>query len=49
MEPDTPLSTAVRRAITVSLCVGLVLVWLFDLAAYYDPQGTTRSSPSPSC
>lgn len=43
MEPDTPLSPAVRRAITVSLCVGLVLVWLFDLAAYYDPQGRWSS------
>ncbi|MFD3503568.1 sensor histidine kinase [Streptomyces sp. NPDC058676] len=38
MEPDTPLSPAVRRAITVSLCGGLALVWLFDLVAYYDPQ-----------
>jgi signal transduction histidine kinase len=38
VEPDTPLSPAVQRAITLSLCAGLVLVWLFDLAAYYDPQ-----------
>ncbi|WP_319052543.1 sensor histidine kinase [Streptomyces europaeiscabiei] len=38
MEPDTPLSPAVRRAITVPLCTGLALVWLFDLVTYYDPQ-----------
>ncbi|WP_128377419.1 sensor histidine kinase [Streptomyces cavernae] len=38
MEPDTPLSPAIRHAITVSLCGGLALVWLLDLVAYYDPQ-----------
>ncbi|WP_327699881.1 sensor histidine kinase [Streptomyces sp. NBC_00459] len=38
MEPDTPLSPAVRRAITVPLCAGLALVWLFDLVTHYDPQ-----------
>ncbi|MFF3377258.1 sensor histidine kinase [Streptomyces sp. NPDC002680] len=43
MEPDTPLSPAVRRAITVSLCAGLTLVWLFDLVTYYDPQGRWSS------
>ncbi|WP_406182273.1 sensor histidine kinase [Streptomyces canus] len=43
MEPDTPLSPAVQRAITVSLCGGLVLVWLFDLAAHYDPQNRWSS------
>ncbi|MFJ9154856.1 sensor histidine kinase [Streptomyces sp. NPDC102270] len=43
MEPDTPLSPAVRRAIMASLCGGLALVWLYDLAAYYDPQGRWSS------
>ncbi|WP_327723163.1 sensor histidine kinase [Streptomyces europaeiscabiei] len=38
MEPDNPLSPAVRRAITVPLCGGLALVWLFDLVTFYDPQ-----------
>ncbi|MER6710112.1 MULTISPECIES: histidine kinase [unclassified Streptomyces] len=38
MEPDTPLSPAIRHAITVSLCGGLALVWLLDVTAYYDPQ-----------
>ncbi|MEV0643452.1 histidine kinase, partial [Streptomyces sp. NPDC050619] len=37
MEPDTPLSPRVRRAITVSLCGGLALVWLFDLATHDNP------------
>ncbi|MBU3866581.1 two-component sensor histidine kinase [Streptomyces sp. 4503] len=39
MEPDTPLSPTARRIITVSLCGGLALVWLFDLATYYNPHG----------
>ncbi|MEV0643484.1 histidine kinase, partial [Streptomyces sp. NPDC050619] len=38
MEPDIPLSPRVRRAITVSLCGGLALVWLIDLVTYYDPH-----------
>ncbi|MGW0838781.1 sensor histidine kinase [Streptomyces sp. NPDC002787] len=38
MEPDTPLPPAARRAITVSLCGGLALVWLLDIATHYDPQ-----------
>ncbi|MET7453170.1 histidine kinase [Streptomyces sp. NPDC005574] len=43
MEPDTPLSPAVRRPLMVSLCAGLALVWLFDLVTYYDPQGRWSS------
>ncbi|WP_405513068.1 sensor histidine kinase [Streptomyces canus] len=43
MEPDTPLSPAVRRSLTASLCGGLALVWLYDLAVYYDPQGRWSS------
>ncbi|WP_327714525.1 histidine kinase [Streptomyces sp. NBC_00490] len=43
MEPDSPLSPALRRAITASLCAALALVWLFDLVTYYDPQGRWSS------
>ncbi|MFD5384609.1 sensor histidine kinase [Streptomyces sp. NPDC127074] len=31
MEPDTPLSPAVRRLLTCLLATGLALLWLFDL------------------
>ncbi|WP_330287198.1 sensor histidine kinase [Streptomyces sp. NBC_00576] len=43
MESDIPLSPAVQRAITVSLCAGLALVWLYDLVAFYEPQGRWSS------
>ncbi|GEC03542.1 hypothetical protein SSP24_11970 [Streptomyces spinoverrucosus] len=43
MEPDTPFPPAARRVITVALCGGLALVWLFDLAAHYDPQNRWSS------
>ncbi|MFF9555468.1 sensor histidine kinase [Streptomyces albus] len=39
MESNTPLTPKVRRLITILLCGGLTLLWLLDLAAFYDPRG----------